>query len=274
MANLTNLFGLAGKTALVSGGATGIGYMVSDALLAAGADVLMFSRKPQACEEAAKILNAQGYTGTATAFVGDVGDEDSIKRVVEHVEAQTSSLHILVNNAGLTWGAPLGQFPYAAWDKVLRVNLTGLFQLTQGLLPLLQDSAQADDPARIINIGSVMGEREMGDGAYSYSASKAAVHHLTRILGKELASQSVTVNALAPGPFVSRMTAFATGDDSGADQVSKQVPMGRLGNANDIAGCVLFLAGRGGSYVTGSIVPVSGGINVMSGDDLFAHAHT
>lgn len=265
------LFDLTGKVALVSGGATGIGLMTCRALLAAGADVYLFSRKDGACTNAAAALNEEGHAGSAFGFAGDVKDEDGVAKVVAALSERTDKLHVLVNNAGVTWGSPLGQFPYEAWSKVFSVNVAGLFHLTQSLLPLLESSTGPADPARIINIGSVMGEREMGDGAYSYSASKAAVHHLTRILGKELAGRAVTVNALAPGPFLSRMTAFATSNESDIARVAAQVPMGRVGTDTDIAGCILFLAGLGGAYVTGSVIPVSGGINVMSGPALFDH---
>ena len=188
------------------------------------------------------------------------------------VGQRTDRLHILLNNAGRSWGAPLDAFPYDAWDKVLQVNLTGLFALTQALLPLLAAAASDDDPARVVNLGSVMGEVPMGDGAYSYAASKAAVHHLTRILAKELAPRRITVNALAPGPFVSKMTAFATGDPATRDRVGAQVPLGRVGRPEDIAGALLYLCGRGGAYVTGAILPVSGGVNVQTGPALFDEA--
>lgn len=270
--DVSKLFDLSGKTALVSGGATGIGQMTCRALVAAGADVLTFSRKDGVCAEAAVALNAEGHAGRATGFVGDVGSEAGVDAVIAAMKERTDTLDILVNNAGITWGSPLGEFPHKAWEKVFSVNVAGLFHLTQGLLPLLDASGSKDDPARVINIGSVTGEREMGDSAYSYASSKAAVHHLTRILGKELADRAITVNALAPGPFQSRMTAFATATDDDLDAVSKQVPLGRVGTDTDIAGCILFLAGLGGAYVTGSILPVSGGINVMSGPSIFEHA--
>ena len=154
----------------------------------------------------------------------------------------------------------------------MNVNVAGMFHLTQSLLPMLIASSSEDDPARVVNVGSVMGEREMGDGAYSYSMSKAAVHHMTKILGKELAGNHVTVNALAPGPFVSRMTAFATADEGTRAKVGKDVPLRRVGRDEDIAGCMLFLCGQGGAYVTGAIIPVSGGINVMSGPNIFEQA--
>ncbi|MGB1208385.1 MAG: SDR family oxidoreductase, partial [Paracoccaceae bacterium] len=186
--------------------------------------------------------------------------------------ARTDRLHILMNNAGRSWGEPLGSFPFGAWEKVMSLNVAGLFHLTQSLLPMLRAGASDADPARVVNVGSVMGDAPLGDGAYSYSASKAAVHHLTQILAKELASQRITVNALAPGPFVSNMTAFATGDADKRDRVGSGVPLGRVGSPEDIAGCLQFLCGRGGAYLTGAILPVSGGLQVMSAPPLFDRA--
>lgn len=266
------LFSLHGKTALVTGGATGIGRMAAEALVRAGARVLIASRKGEACAAVAAELNALDAPGSAEGFAGDIGSEEGIDALVDQVKKRTETLEILMNNAGVTWGAPMGQFPYAAWDKVMSVNVAGIFDLTQKLLPLLMKSASDRDPARVVNVGSVMGETPMGDGAYSYSASKAAVIHLSKIMAKELAPYRVTVNALAPGPFVSRMTAFATEDEVKRERVGKSVPLGRVGQAEDIAGCLLFLCGRGGSYVTGAVLPVSGGINVQSGGNIFADA--
>ncbi|MCX7561676.1 SDR family oxidoreductase [Sulfitobacter sp. F26204] len=270
--DIQTLFGLDGKVALVTGGATGIGRMACEAFVRAGATVLMASRKGEACEAGAAELNALGASGKAIGFAGDVGSEAGVDALVAAVKERTEKLDILMNNAGITWGAPLGQFPHAAWEKVMNVNVAGMFDLTQKLLPMLIAGGSVDDPARVVNVGSVMGEREMGDGAYSYSMSKAAVHHMTRILGKELAGQAVTVNALAPGPFVSKMTAFATHDAEMRNKVGADVPLKRVGRDEDIAGCILFLCGRGGAYVTGSVVPVSGGINVMSGPNIFEQA--
>ncbi len=266
------LFSLHGKTALVTGGATGIGRMASEALVRAGAKVLIASRRGDACAAVAAELNGLGAPGSAVGFAGDVGTEAGVDALVEQVKNHTETLDILMNNAGRTWGAPLGQFPFDAWEKLMSVNVAGLFHLTQQLLPMLIASGSADDPSRVVNVGSVMGETPMGDGAYSYSASKAAVLHLTRIMGKELAGHHITVNALAPGPFVSKMTAFATADAQMRARVGADVPLGRVGRDEDIAGCMLFLCGRGGAYVTGAVIPVSGGINVMSGPNIFARA--
>ncbi len=268
------LFRLTGKTALVTGGATGIGRMAAEGLCAAGARVLIASRKEEACLRAAEDLNALGYSGRVEGFGGDVATEDGIAALTDEIGKRTDKLDILMNNAGTSWGMPLGQFPYEAWDRVMRLNVTGLFHLTQSLLPMLEASASDDDPARVVNVGSVMGETPHGDRAYSYAASKAAVHHLTRILAKELADKRVTVNALAPGPFVSKMTAFATADEDTRSRVGAQVPLGRVGKPEDIAAILQFLCGAGGGYITGAIIPVSGGINVETGPDLFQEAYS
>ena len=266
------LFSVHGKTALVTGGATGIGRMAAEALVRAGARVLIASRKGAACEAVAEELNALGASGRAEGLTGDLSSEDGIDALVTEIKVRTQTLDILMNNSGTTWGAPLGRFPHQAWQRVMNVNVAGLFDLTQKLLALLVASGSEDDPARVINVGSVMGEIPLGDGAYSYAASKAATLHLTKILAKELAGQHITVNALAPGPFVSKMTAFATGDPARRAKVGADVPLGRVGREEDIAGCVLFLCGRGGSYVTGAVIPVSGGVNVQTGGNLFAAA--
>ena len=267
-----SLFSLEGKTALVTGGATGIGRMAATGLMMAGAHVLIASRKEDACLAVAEQLNAMDAPGSAEGFAGDVGTEDGIEALAKGTTERTDTLHILMNNAGITWGAPMGAFPHAAWEKVMNVNVAGLFHLTQSLLPTLIATATPDDPARVVNVGSVMGEAALGDGAYSYSASKAAVLHLTKIMAKELAGHHVTVNALAPGPFVSKMTAFATADEGMRDKVGADVTLGRVGRDEDIAGCMQFLCGKGGSFLTGAILPVSGGIQVMSGPNLFRSA--
>ena len=266
------LFSLDGKVALITGGATGIGRMAAIGLMKAGAHVFIASRKQGVCEAVAAELNEMGTSGEATGFIGDVGSAAGVAALTEEVTKRTDTLNILMNNAGLTWGAKLGKFPFEAWEKVQSVNNAGLFHLTQSLLPMLIKSATLDDPSRVVNVGSVMGDAPLGDGAYSYAASKAAVHQITKIMAKELAEKYVTVNALAPGPFVSRMTAFATADEGTREKVGKDVPLGRVGRDEDIAGCMQFLCGRGGSYLTGAILPVSGGIQVMSGPHLFRAA--
>lgn len=269
MPMLERLFSVEGKTALVTGGATGIGRMIATALAGGGARVLIASRKAEACEATAAEINAEGHPGTVEGFAGDVSSEAGVAALAEAVQARTDRLDILFNNAGVSWGAPLEEFPYNAWAKVMGVNVAGLFTVTQRLLPLLEKSASAEDPARIVNLGSVMGAAPLAENVYSYAASKAAVHHLTRCLAKEFAARHITVNAFAPGPFQSKMTAFATGTDEKAAAVGRGVPMGRIGAPDDIAGAALFLCGRGGAYTTGAILPLDGGIGVETGHELF-----
>ncbi|MGH9592126.1 MAG: SDR family oxidoreductase, partial [Bryobacteraceae bacterium] len=266
---LDTLFSLSGKVALITGGASGIGRMTAEALVRAGAQVIVASRKLDACEACAGWLNALGARGSAAAIFADLSTESGTIALAEAVVRNHPRLSILVNNAGVSWGAALESFPYSAWNRVLSVNVTGLFTLTQKLLPLLSENATPDDPARVVNLGSVMGSQPMGDRVYSYSASKAAVHHLTRILAKELAPRNITVNALAPGLFESRMTAFATKDVSLLPRLQQRIPARRLGRPEDIAGAMLLLCGRAGAYVTGAILPVDGGVGVETGPDLW-----
>ncbi|TIL35313.1 MAG: SDR family oxidoreductase [Mesorhizobium sp.] len=265
MSYLDELFSVAGKTALVTGAATGIGRMAATALVRAGATVMIASRKGEDCVRVAGELNALGGTGRAEGFAGDVSSEAGITALVDEVKARTERLNILINNAGVSWGAPLESFPYHAWARVLGVNVTAVFHLTRELLPLLDAAASDADPARVINLGSVMGTQPLADDAYSYSASKAAVHHLTRTLAIEFAARRITVNAFAPGPFQSRMTAFATASEDQAKHIGGHVPIGRIGAPDDIAGATLYLCSRAGSYITGAILPIDGGQSVQHG---------
>jgi NAD(P)-dependent dehydrogenase (short-subunit alcohol dehydrogenase family) len=269
MSYLEELFSVTGKTALVTGAATGIGRMAATALVKAGASVMIASRKGEDCSRVAAELNGLGADGRADGFAGDVSSEAGIAALVSEVKARAGRLHILINNAGTSWGAPLESFPYHAWAKVFSVNVTAVFHLTRELLPLLDAAASDDDPARIINLGSVMGTQPLADDAYSYAASKAAVHHLTRTLAIEFAERRITVNAFAPGPFQSRMTAFATATEEQARHVGGHVPLGRIGQPDDIAGATLYLCSRAGRYVTGAILPIDGGQSVQHGLTLF-----
>jgi NAD(P)-dependent dehydrogenase (short-subunit alcohol dehydrogenase family) len=261
------LFDLGGKTALVTGGATGLGRIAAATLLEAGARVLIASRKEDACRVAAAELAA---LGPCEGFGGDLGSEAGVLALADEVRARTERLDILVNNAGATWGATFETFDWAAWQKVLSVNVMGLFCLTRELMPLLLASANVEAPSRVVNLGSVVGTMPLADGAYSYATSKAGVHHLTRILAQEFAARHVTVNALAPGPFESRMTAFALGKEEGRAVAANAIPMGRIGQQDDIAGALLFLCGRGGAYTTGCILPVDGGMHVATRSHMYA----
>ena len=243
--------------------------MTAEALLHAGATVVIASRKLEACQEAAAELNAMGASGSALALAADISSEAGVAALSGEIARRCPRLSILINNAGVSWGAPLEAFPWSAWNRVMSVNVAGMFTLTQRLLPVMTENASAENPARVINLGSVMGAQPMGDRVYSYSASKAAVHHLTKILAKELAPRHITVNALAPGLFESRMTAFATKDAERLPRIESRIPLRRLGRPEDIAAVMLFLCGRGGSYVTGAVIPVDGGVGVETGPDLW-----
>ena len=262
---LDSIFGLEGKVALVTGGATGIGRMMAHALVMAGARVLICSRKGDACEAVAAELNALDAVGTAEGFAGDLSTPEGHASLIGEVKSRTDKLNILANNAGATWGAPYAEFPRAAWDKVMNLNVTAIFELTRDLTALLEAGATDDDPARVVNTASVMGLVPVADGAYSYSVSKAAVIHLSNILANEFTAKRITVNSIAPGPFPSRMTAFATASEEGANATAAANPLGRIGRAEDIAGLMLFLCGYGGSYVTGATIPVDGGYAVSTG---------
>ncbi|WP_137702876.1 SDR family NAD(P)-dependent oxidoreductase [Marimonas lutisalis] len=265
----SDLFDLTGKVALVTGGATGIGRMATEGLAAAGARVLICSRKADACEAVANEINAMDIHGSVEGFGGDVATEEGINAIVEEVKLRTERLHILMNNAGRTWGAPLGEHPYDAWNKLLALNVTGMFHLTQQLLPLLRAAATPEDPARIVNVGSVMGDIPKGTKTYSYAVSKGAVHHMTRVLSNDLAPEHITVNAIAPGPFVSKMTAFAIGTKEGQDTAAQGVPLGRVGRPEDIAAALQYLCGPGGSYLSGAILPLSGGMQSKAQPGIF-----
>ena len=251
----SDLFSLRGKTAVVTGGSRGIGAMIARGLLDAGAEVLISARKANELEAARESLSAHG---TVHAVRADVSTLEGVTALADEISKVFPYLDILVNNAGATWGMPLDEFDEHAWDKVMDTNVKGVFFLTQKLLPNLRGRATADDPSRVINIGSIDGLHVNPMETYSYAASKAGVHHLTRSLARKLGPQHVTVNAVAPGPFESKMMA-ATLAVAG-DSIAASAPLGRIGRPDDMAGVAVFLASRAASYITGAVIPVDGGI--------------
>lgn len=258
---LGSLFNLSGRKALVTGGGGGIGLMISRALVSAGAEVYIASRKLEACEKAAESM--QGLAGKCIPLQADLQQEEGVNQLSQAMAEHCDQLDILVNNSGRSWGAPLEQFPWKAWNDIMTLNVTAPFTLTRNLVPLLARAASDTSPARVINIGSVMGTMPHGNPAYSYAASKAAVHHMTRILSNELADQRIAVNAIAPGPFPSHMTAFFTENEKASEAVLSGVPLGRMGMPEDMAGLVLCLCGAGGAYISGAIIPLDGGMTAF-----------
>jgi NAD(P)-dependent dehydrogenase (short-subunit alcohol dehydrogenase family) len=254
---MAELFDIRDKTAVVTGGSRGIGAMIARGLLEAGARVVISSRREADLNEMAAQLAS---LGDVTAIPADLSNPDSAETLAAAVSERFPALNILVNNAGATWGAPLEEFPQSGWDRVIGTNVEGVFHLTTRLLPALRAAASAEDPARVINIGSIDGLRPSGMDNYSYTASKAAVHMLTRHLAKKLAAEQITVNAIAPGPFESKMMAFVLDSPGGRAAVEQSVPLGRIGRPDDAAGLVQFLASRAGSYLTGTVIPLDGGI--------------
>lgn len=257
---IESLFGLEGKRAVVTGGSRGIGYMIADGLIDAGCEVIISARKIEQVTAAADKLSEKG---TCIAVSCDLSTDEGIDLLAGEVENRWDSLDLLFNNAGASWGEPLENFSATGWDKVMNVNLRTPFFLTQRLLPLIKAAATADSPARVVNTASVNGLTPPEMDTFSYSSSKAGVIMLTRHLAKQLASDHVTVNAIAPGPFDSNMMKFALDDPQVRAAIAAEVPLGRIGQPDDIAGVAVYLASRASSYVTGTVIPVGGGLSTV-----------
>jgi NAD(P)-dependent dehydrogenase (short-subunit alcohol dehydrogenase family) len=253
-----DLFSVEGKTAVVTGGSRGIGLMIARGLVEGGGRVYVSSRKAEVCQQVAEELSR---VGECLALPADLSGEQECLRLAGEVGRREERVHVLVNNAGATWGAPLEAYPAAAWDKLLDLNLKAPFFLTRAMLPLLEAAAAPGDPARVVNVGSIDGLRVPPMPTYAYSASKAGLHHLTRVLARELGPRGITVNAIAPGPFESKMMAETL--RRFGDEIAAAAPLGRIGRPDDLVGAALFLAGRAGGYVTGAELPVDGGLTTL-----------
>jgi NAD(P)-dependent dehydrogenase (short-subunit alcohol dehydrogenase family) len=253
--SVSDLFSLKGKTALVTGGSRGIGLMIARGFVEAGVKTYISSRDAKACAEAEAALNK---IGTCIALPHDLGHTAEVKKLADEIKARESKLDILINNAGAAWAEPFESYSEKGWDKLMAVNLKAVFTLTQALLPLLRAAATEDDPARVVNIGSIDGILQPSLESYAYSASKAAVHHLTRNLAKHLAKDNINVNAIAPGPFETKMMAPVLA--VARKQIEASVPRKRIGNDDDMIGAAIFYCSRASSYVTGTVLPVDGGI--------------
>lgn len=252
---MQDFFSIGGKAALITGGSRGIGLMIARSYVERGATVYVSSRKAAVCENVASELSK---LGTCIALPADLSRMDEVERVANELKKREQKLDVLINNAGATWGSTIDDFPEKGWDKVMDLNVKSIFFLTQALLPLLDNAASVDDPARVINIGSIDGLHLSLFDNFSYSASKAALHHLTKMTASHLASRNITVNAIAPGPFATPMMAPMI--EKMGNEIKAAIPLDRLGEAADIAGVAVFLAARASAYITGTVIPVDGGI--------------
>jgi NAD(P)-dependent dehydrogenase (short-subunit alcohol dehydrogenase family) len=259
---VSDLFDISGKTAVVTGGSRGIGLMIARGFVEAGARVYISSRKASVCEAVAAELSE---IGECIAVPEDLSSEDGCRRLADAIASRERSLDILVNNAGATWGAPIADHDEDAWDRVLSLNLKGLFHTTRFLLPLLQAAGSEEIPARIINIGSIDGLHISELEVWAYGPSKAAVHHLTRYMAHRFAP-TITVNAIAPGLFESKMTAGVM--ETMGDQFIAATPLGRMGRPDDIAGTAIYLSSRAGCFVTGSVIALDGGVAYAAGSGM------
>jgi NAD(P)-dependent dehydrogenase (short-subunit alcohol dehydrogenase family) len=251
---MQDLFSIDGKVAVVTGGSRGIGLMIARGFVEAGAKTYISSRKADVCDAVAAELS---QSGECISIPADLGSEAGCRYLADEIAKREEKLHILVNNAGANWNVPLDQWTDEAWDKVMDLNLKGIFHLTRFLLPLLEKAASQEDPARVINIGSVDGLQAPGFATFAYSSSKAGVHHLTRHMSQAFASKRITVNAIAPGPFESKMMAETL--RRFGDGIRASNPLGRIGEPSDMAGTAIYLASKAGAYVNGVVLPVDGG---------------
>ncbi len=263
---MKNLFSIEGKVALVTGGSRGIGEMIAAGFLANGAKVYISSRKAEVCDATAQRLQDE-FGGTCISVPADLSNLDGITALSNAI-SQQDSLDILVNNAGASWGEPIDEYSEKGWDKVMDTNVKGVFFLTQKLLPLLRKSGTAEDPSRVINIGSIDGIKTGLFDAFSYGPSKAALHHLTRVLAASLVRENIIVNAIAPGPFPTWMLSTGVGGGGDIDidwsELGNSNPRGRVGTPEDIAGLAIFLSSRAGAYTVGQTITCDGGVVASS----------
>lgn len=252
----SELFGVSGKSVLVTGGSRGIGLAIAEGFVRSGARVYIAARDAEACNAAAQQL---GKLGSCAALPANLGTSEGRQQLIEQLKTRESSLNVLINNAGTLWAAPLDEYPESGWDKVFNLNVKSCFFLIQKLLPMLQAAASPGDPARIINVGSVNAIRIPTHETYAYVSSKAALHQLTRHLAGQIASRHITANVLAPGLFPSKMLA-ADMERKALETMVAPIPLKRLSEPQDMAGAAIYLASRAGAFLTGVVIPVDGGM--------------
>ncbi len=248
-----------GKIVVVSGGSRGIGRAIALAFAREGAQTVLAASNAANLEAAAKAVAAGGPAPMTVA--GDLRTLAGCEQLFAQVSERFQRCDVLVNNAGATWGAPLSEHDTASWERVLNLNVQGVFHTTKFFVPVLEATASTDRPSRVINIGSIDGIHVPSMDTFAYSASKAAVHQLTRHLAKTMAPK-ITVNAIAPGPFPSRMMRATL--EAHGDEIAKAAPMKRIGQPSDMAGAAIFLASPAASYITGVILPVDGGLATLA----------
>ena len=256
---MNDLFSVRNKVALITGGTRGIGLMIARGYVRSGARVYICSRNSEVGKEEAEKLSKEGE---CFYIPSDLSSQKGVTALSEEIKSKESQIHLLINNAGKTWGAPLEEYPMDSWDLVMRLNVSSPFQLIKEMLPLLKKAGLSEDPSRIINIGSPAGSLSGGLNAYAYNTSKAALHHLTRVLAKELAKDNINVNTISPGPFPSKMTDFIVGEETFLDYAGNSTPLGRSGKEEDMIATSLFLSGKGSAYITGALIPLDGGVTL------------
>jgi len=254
-----NLFDISGKVAIVTGGSRGIGAMIARGFVANGVKTYITARREAELRETEQALS---QLGECIAMPADLSGLAGVNAFADAVLEREDALHILVNNAGATWGAAIDEFPEQGWDRTMDLNVKSIFFLTQRLLPALRAAGTAADPARVINIGSINGITHPHMENYAYSASKAAVHQLTRHLGADLAPQHINVNAIAPGFFPSKMTSHLMAHE---EALAAGIPRRRVGSAEDAAGTAIYLCARASAWLCGQVLVLDGGMVANAG---------
>ena len=260
--NINELFSVTGKTAIVTGGSRGIGKMIAQGFVANGVKPYITASKADACEATATELSEHG---TCIAIPADLSSDEGRNAFVGQVREKESKIDILVNNAGAAWGASFEEYPDEGYDKVMDINVRAIFMLTRDLMPLLTKDASTENPSRVINIGSIDGLRVSTTDNFAYGASKAAVHFLTKNLAVRLAPKGLTVNAIAPGPFESKMMEHTLKNFQ--EKIEQENPLGRIGNSEDMAGLALYLASAATKYMTGQVIALDGGRHLGARQD-------
>ena len=259
---MNNLFSLEGKTAVVTGGSSGIGAMIAESFVRNGVKTYITSRKEEILQNTAREFSK---FGECIAISADLSETEGILKFIKEIKAVEGKIDILINNAGTSWGAPIEEFPEQGWDKVMDINLKSIFFLTQKCIPLLKLAGNRDNPSRVVNIASINGITHPNMPTYSYSSSKAAVIQLTRHMGADLAKEFINVNGIAPGYFPSKMTAFMGRDAKMQKMVINKIPLGRIGKPDDIAGAVIYLCSSASSWICGQTIVVDGGMVAGAG---------